>query len=361
MKRVGLVTGGTGLLGSWIIRQLVELDFKRVYVLAREDKNFSPENRVLRILAQHSKGKLCKIRRRLEVIRGNLLESGLGIPVVIRRRLVREVTDVFHSAALAEFRVVLERIRACNVEGTKKVLDFTLEATRSGNPEIKLHHVSTIAIAGTHEGWFSEEQFDLGQNFNNTYERTKFEAEKLIREAQQRGLRANIYRPGIITGDSRHGVTTNFKMIYQPLHFIAQELFSELPADSDCLHSFVPVDKVAEAICLLSLLDDTRSTWHLTNPRETKLDFFFDAASEVFRSRKPELIPLAAFDKDRLSAVQWQLLDPFVPYLNYRLRFAGSTTRAVLNSLGFEWPEMDRVMLKRLFKFCLRSGFGKHG
>jgi thioester reductase-like protein len=63
-----------------------------------------------------------------------------------------------------------------NVDGTHNVITFA-RAVKAGC----LHHVSSITVAGTYSGTFTEAAFDLSQSFDSPYHATKFEAEKLRR------------------------------------------------------------------------------------------------------------------------------------------------------------------------------------
>ncbi|PRC59467.1 short chain dehydrogenase, partial [Mycobacterium sp. ITM-2017-0098] len=85
--------------------------------------------------------------------------------------------------------------RAANVEGTSAVI------TLAGRLDATLHHVSSIAVAGTYRGVFTEDDFDVAQELPTPYHQTKFEAELLVRTAT--GLRYRIYRPAVVVGDSR--------------------------------------------------------------------------------------------------------------------------------------------------------------
>jgi len=358
MKHVAFVTGGTGLLGSWLIRSLVIRDYKKVYVLARGDSKFSGETRVYRTFRYHTNGEVIRqAQKKVEVINGDICKPRLGLPARTINTLLHQTTDIFHTAALADFRIPLALIRVPNVRGTKHVFELARLAQRNGGPPLRVHHISTVAVAGTLQGWFREGQFDCGQRFYNSYEQSKFEAEQIAHEYRRKGLNITIYRPAIITGDSKRGVTTNFKMIYQPLHFLAHGLFQELPANRRSLHSFVPVDMVAEAICLLSQTNPLNGVWHLINPQETDVGKFIDTATHVFRCNKPALIPVERFPRKRLSHLQWDLIEPFVPYFNYRLRFNGEYSNSVLRSFGFQWPKMDDRLLAVLFQYCIDCGY----
>jgi len=132
-----------------------------------------------------------------------------------------------------------------------------------------LHHVSSVAVAGDHRGHFFEDDFDLGQNLESPYHRTKFAAEKLVREA--RGLRWRVYRPAIIAGDSRTGEMDKIDGPYYFFPAIARlaGLPSELPLMLPDLGAtnIVPVDYVATAmVALIRRPGRNRRTYHLVNP-----------------------------------------------------------------------------------------------
>ncbi len=63
--------------------------------------------------------------------------------------------------------------------------------------------MSSIAVAGSYEGHFTEDMFDEGQALPSPYHQTKFEAEKLVRTRVEGAWR--VYRPALVVGDSRTG------------------------------------------------------------------------------------------------------------------------------------------------------------
>ncbi len=358
MKRVVLITGSTGLLGSWLVRLLARRNQWEVIALVRATSDTQARNRLRASLLAHSDNDFAAdVTKNVHVIRGDIREKWFGLGRKRALSLLDQITDVFHSAAVADFNVPLRLIRVSNVKGTRHVCEFAALGKKAMNRKIHVHHISTVAIGGSLCGWFGEGQFDCGQLFHNPYEQSKFEAERLVREYRNQGLHVTIYRPGIITGDSKNGVTTNFKMLYQPLHFLSLELFAEMPADRRRLLSLVPVDRVAEAISLLSSDDSDQSTWHLVNPYEVSIGELFDSAVQVLGCRKPVLVPVERFSRTRLTATQWHLIKPFIPYLNYKLRFKADFTNDRLKQLGFHWPRMTKSMLARLFQYCVTCGY----
>ena len=94
----------------------------------------------------------------------------------------------------------------------------------------------------------------MGQQFSNSYEQTKMEAEKLVPHFAKRHP-TTIYRPSIVVGSSKTGETTTFQGFYQALLFyrrlFARKLIVLLPADPNTPLDLVPVDYVVDALFAL--------------------------------------------------------------------------------------------------------------
>ncbi|WP_410875536.1 SDR family oxidoreductase [Nocardia sp. A7] len=245
-----IVTGGTGFLGRRVVRGLLAADPTAiVHVLVRAESlaKFTAHT------AQHPDSD------RVFALVGDLTAEGLGLGDGAPR-----ADHVLHLGAVYDMTADEETAHAANVAGTRSVIELarSLDAT--------LHHVSSVAVAGDHRGKFFEEDFDLGQNLTSPYHRTKFAAEKLVREADD--VRWRVYRPAIIVGDSRTG---EMDKIDGPYYFFSaisalSGLPSELPLPLPDLGAtnVVPVDYVAEAMVRLvrrAGLDGR--TFHLVNPR----------------------------------------------------------------------------------------------
>ena len=112
-----------------------------------------------------------------------------------------------------------EDSRRVNVAGTRRLLEFA-ELCRERGGLRKFAYVSTAYVAGDHAGLFREDELDVGQGFRNSYERSKFEAERLVREHTDR-LPVQIFRPSIIVGEQSSGWTASFNVLYPPLRGFA--------------------------------------------------------------------------------------------------------------------------------------------
>ncbi len=359
MRKI-FITGATGFLGSYLLKRFLDDEDIMPIVLARAKRGVSSIKRIEDVFIYfYGKNKYKIMLKRIKIVKGEVDKKNLGLDTGTRGELIKDVDEIYHSAAIAQFRVPLGIIRKVNVEGTENVLKFAMECKNKGRLK-KFNHISTTYVGGTKEGVFYENEFDVSQKFNNTYEQTKFESELLVRDYMKKGLSATIFRPSILTGDSINGKTSNFKMLYQPLHFFAAELFDAIPADRDTQFNLIPVDFVAHAIYTVTNNDmKNGAIYHITNPITVSAGHFIDVASDFFGFRKPEFIPLSEFDMDRLTVVQKNLLEPYIPYFNYRLSFDSTNAKRTWERKGLLCPIVDDDLLIKLFKFCIVSGYIK--
>ncbi|MFH1478166.1 MAG: SDR family oxidoreductase [Candidatus Omnitrophota bacterium] len=352
MKNI-FITGSTGFLGWDIARNLLDNTDSNVYLLVRGKADRSGSKRILDLLERsYPEQKRMSIVNRIEVLEGDVTGINLGLKKDKYDSLTKEIDVIYHSAALCEFGIELPIIKKINVDGTKNMLDFALLCGKNGQ-FISFQYVSTVGIAGKTGGVFYENSLDIGQEFNNTYERTKFEAEKLIESYRKKGLSISVYRPSIITGDSKTGEASNFQMLYQPLHFFSLGIFDKIPVNREMKYNLVPVDCVAKAIYLISTNEDNNKNYHVTNPNPIDIDFLLNAASEYFGFKKPKLVSEKEFDYELLRGFGRKLIDPYLPYFNHKaLTFDNTNFNKAIEGKGFKWPVINEAILKRLFKYC---------
>ncbi|HWU86988.1 MAG TPA: dephospho-CoA kinase, partial [Kofleriaceae bacterium] len=139
-------------------------------------------------------------RERAEVLVGDVCDMDLGLSSTEYRALSKELTWIHHLAGIYFMGVDDETARRVNVGGTRTVLDLARDVGRLE----RVVHWSTAMVSGDRHGRFYEEDLEAGQRFLNAYERTKYEAEKLVRAAMRR-LPITVLRPGIIVGDTATG------------------------------------------------------------------------------------------------------------------------------------------------------------
>jgi short-subunit dehydrogenase len=246
------VTGATGFIGRHLVAELLKRD-GTIYALVREG----------------SRGKLDALAQRLDApdgriqpVTGDLSKPALGID-----GFDEKIDHLFHLAAVYDVEADEEASERANVEGTKHVIEFA-----DSHDVGRFHHVSSIAVAGTYKGVFQEDMFDEGQQLPHHYHRTKYEAERLVREGVD--TKTLIYRPALVVG---HSETGEMDKIDGPYYFfkLLQKLRHALPewfplaGPEGGQTNFVPVDFVARAMDHIGHLRDEDlpgDTFHLVNP-----------------------------------------------------------------------------------------------
>jgi long-chain acyl-CoA synthetase len=281
-------------------------------------------------------------------------------------RLSAETTRVIHCAATVRFDHSLKEARRINVEGTRRVLDFA-----GGARKLKsLAYVGTAYVAGEREDLVRESELAVGQNYRNTYEQTKAEAEALVRSRLD-SLPGVILRPSIIVGDSRTGVTSSFKMMYWPLKIYARRLWRTVPGYPNAVLDIVPVDFVAAAVARLAFDEAARgATVHLcAGPKgSATIEQIARRAAEYFKVREPRFVDpklFFALVRPLLFMILWGrkrrvLVDgrAYRDYFTMRMQFDTTNAERLLGPAGVEPPPvMD--YLDRLLNYCVASDWGR--
>ena len=248
MNRPILLTGATGFVGMELLVRILEQTDRDVVALVRACDNEAAQGRIDEVIELLLAPADRPRRGRVRAQAADLTSPGLGLSAIARDRLASSIGAVVHCAASISFTLELEDARRINVDGTREILALAEQAHEHGVLD-RFVHVSTAYVAGEQDGCVGEDDGDVGQDFRNTYERTKLEAEEVVRASS---VPASILRPSVIVGDSETGWTPAFNVIYFPLQAFARGLFPNVPGDAGARLDIVPVDTVADA--LLELL-----------------------------------------------------------------------------------------------------------
>jgi len=253
-----------------------------------------------------------------------------------------------------------------NIDGTKRILSICKD-----HGIRQMHYMSTAYIAGDSR-LFHESDFDIGQALRNDYEQSKFEAEKLVREADFLDC-PTIYRPSIVVGDSRTAYTTTYHGFYAVLK-LAHTLVRRMPLGSTSgrnllaalgmngseRKNFVPVDWVAAVFDhIFSHPQLHGQTYHLTSPQPPLLQDFVDVvqgAVETYSHLAKESDPHKAdenwFFQNYAGEVQI-----YKAYLQDDPTFDSTNTQSAVPHLPC--PVMDTDLMMFLARYAILSQFGK--
>ncbi len=168
-----LLTGATGFVGMELLARYLERTDRSIVAIVRAESDEAARDRLSGMLVNLFGHRAGRYGGRVRAVAGELTATRMGLNQRRWERLAGEVTTIVHSAASVAFTLPLDRARAVNLEGTRRMLELAARGRELGVLE-RYAHISTAYVAGTHAGRFFERDFDLGQEFHNSYEQSKF-------------------------------------------------------------------------------------------------------------------------------------------------------------------------------------------
>ena len=362
-----LLTGGTGLLGRYLIRDLTDRGVP-LALLVRPTRRMSSEQRVEALMATWE-ARIGGQLPRPHVIEGDLTRPDLGLDDLDRDWIAEHCDLVLHNAASLAFHgndPDGEPWRS-NVEGTRAVLEL---CRTTGI--VDLHQVSTAYVCGLRNDRVFESQLDVGQEPGNDYERSKMAAETLIREADFLS-QPTVYRPSIIVGDSQNGFSTTFHGFYAALHLAhtlwqaassepdppapAKQAPTRLTLDGSERKNLVTVDWVSRAITDILLQPDCHGrTYHLTSPHPVATRVMSNVLEQVIENCHNCFVgPGPLKDPTNIEKLFYEQMQVYSSYWRDDPEFDTGNTREVLP--GLPPPTVDHDMLVRLSEAAIEMGF----
>ena len=242
MGRVVLLTGASGALGPHLLAELLgSSDIDRVVVLLRPGAS-DPRVRVeqlrqtaLRLSAGRPSREPIQLDRLWPVL-GDVRRPLLGVDRRTAHELSRTVSVIVHAAAQTNFQAPWSEAHAVNVEGTRNALDLGRRCQQLSQFLL----VSTTCVAGARVGSIQEQTGTTAPDFFNSYERSKWDAE---RAAVLAGLPVRIARLSTCIGSERDGYVHRFGAVHHVLHWYLRGLLPMIPARGDA-----PVDIIATEV-----------------------------------------------------------------------------------------------------------------
>src|SRR4051812_23852542 len=353
MKPPVFLTGATGFLGMEVMARLLEKGDREVIALVRAADDAAAQERLDEVLAKLWPDP-SPYRDRARAVAGDVTSPDLGMDAGTRTAVAEEAQAVMHCAASISFDLELDEARRINVDGTREVIGLARQAKNAGRLD-RFIHVSTAYVAGITEGTFRESQLDAGQEFRNTYEQTKWEAEHIVNDASD--LEPVIARPSIVMGESGSGWTPAFNVLYWPIRAFSRGLFAEVPARPEALVDVVPVDYVADA--LVHLLEDSSSSGvvNLVSGRDAcSVDDLVGMPAAAFGKERPPVVAPGSTGTGSTHADDQAAV--YFPYFDMDMVFDDSRARSLLEPAGIKCPHLADYF-PRLIEYAQSTRWGK--
>ncbi len=354
-----LLTGVTGYIGIHLFMELLKGTESAVYLIIRGSNDGEAEKRLYDKVKYYFPEDFKEdYKERIHILRGELSLELLGLPEETYRYLAEEIDCIIHSAANVRHYGHYEDFFRNNVTVTKNIIDFAKKGKQKD-----LHHISTISVAEGHvkgksKVFFTEEDFDIGQIIETFYGQTKFQAEKLVMNARDEGLNANIYRIGTAVFHSKTGMFQQnieenafYSMVKSYINLGVMPHTEEI--------DFTYVDCAAKAIFLLhdrkKLLNET---FHITNNKKINLSAALtEAMLNIDMCPSGKFIDYLYENYDnplfKTSIENIMLHKGWLSNEEINIEILSLKTDVILAKLDFQWPVLDVTKMKPMITRAL--------
>ena len=337
-----LLTGATGFLGAYLLRDLLVKTDAKLHVVVRAPSRQAAWDRLVGKAAYYfGPGWLDTHRRRIHLVVGELSAPKLGLDRGTYDALARTIDCVMHCAAVTKHYGDRATFVAGNVTSTEHLIELTRRAACDFNM-ISTLSVGGGDIPGVEHAVFTEFDCDIGQTSSNLYVQTKLDAEKAVIELRDEGVACGIFRVGFLTGDS---TTLRFQDNAGDSGFV-QTMRSYLALGrvpvSALARSFCPVNEVSAAVlALMGASSVLGHTHHLDRVLDT------DDAERLLRG-DPRLLPMP--DAEFYAWLAAHMADPAI----------GKAATAMLLHEGLldAAPETETLIVRdKTDRLLQRAGF----
>ena len=293
-----LITGGTGFLGSYIIKELVEKN----YVVRAIRRN----NKLPGYISE-------KIFDKVEWVDGDILD------VVSLEEAMEGMDTVIHTAAMVSFvKKDREQMYRVNVEGTANVVNMALE-----NDIKRFVHISSVASLGrtANGGSVNEEKKWEESKVNTHYAKSKYKGELEVWRGISEGLSGIILNPSTILGygDWNSSSCAIFKKVHEGFNWYTPGI-----------NGFVDVEDTARATIALMESNITEQRY-IINSDNWLFKKLQDTIAENMDKKKPsrEATPL-------LLDIGWRVEKLKSFFSGKRPLFTGDSVRVAKSKTYFE-------------------------
>ncbi|MBP2337563.1 thioester reductase-like protein [Saccharothrix coeruleofusca] len=351
-----LLTGATGFLGAFLLRELLRASEATVHCLVRA------EDEAAGLAKLEANLRWYRLRdevdtSRVRVVPGDLAKPRLGLAEEVFDHLARTVDAVYHAGATVNWLRPYQDLKAANVHGTQEVLRLAAR-----HRTVPVHHLSTTGVfAGAREPGVPlrvDDPTGPARELPSGYLRSKWVAEQVVGLARERGLPVSVYRVDLVSGDQRSGACQTRDFVWLSTKGLIQA--GAVPRGLSGAVPMVPVDYATAAVVALSATSG--ATHHIYNPGQVRWQTIVERLrahgyplaerdweqwrAAVLADRDNALIPLLdAFDlMTSDSAAFYPLVDV-------------SKTEQALEGTGIQCPPITAELVDTYIRFFAETGY----
>ena len=357
------LTGATGFLGAYLLRELLHKTTADIYCLIRCGNSEDGKNRLQKHLEFYLLWEETFSSRIIPVV-GDLSKPLLGLSEGDFNELAGIIDIIYHNGAWVNSARPYSILKPANVLGIQEVI--RLASILQTKP---VHFISTLGFFFNKTNLDNEKitETDIADFsiIKGGYQQTKWVAEQLIILAQQRGLPACIYRSSRISGHSQTGINGNIQDFLCILlkGCIKLGRFPNLKTQIN----MIPVDYVSQSIVSLSLEKKYFGrTFHLVNPQSTSWEQFFN--SMCFLGYPLEKVSyddflaetknqISKYPKDKLYSSLLLLLKFSKIFSPDKVEFNADQTIAELGNISILCPAINEELLNVYFSYFQKIGY----
>ena len=357
-----LLTGSTGYLGAYLVRDLLEQTDAVLHLLIRGNE---PEQRLKRNMEYYfGAGILERFADRVQIWNGEMSLPDGGLSEEACRALWNQVDCVFHCGAKTTHYGKVEDFQKINVDSTQYLLEKCLEY------HADFYFVSSIRVLdnAVKENYqlFDETYMPDCSDARELYSDSKIKSEQLIEAYRKKGVNCTVFRTGMIVADWKTGLIQR-NADENAFYIVLRSFFrlNFLPCVTKKVLDLSYVDKVAEAMVRLIRYAPLNATYHVYNPNKLSTADFYELLRAADMRTPMEMISLDQM-MERLQSAQSEnrsIMDlvimhsaSYIPNSGSRSRMANTRSTALLRQCGFLWPENDAEYMRRLYQ----DGFRKN-
>jgi len=359
-----LITGATGYLGGYLLGDLLNATSAEVYCLVRGKDSTTAKERLIKNLQSYGRWQEA-FSDRIQPVLGDLSQPRFGLDETAFSQLAGKLDTVYHNGGWVNNIRSYAALKPTNVTGTESAI--RLATLHKMKP---LHFVSSLAIffSKTYAGAEVVHETDqpiYDPHIKSGYIQSKWVADRLVQQAQSRGLPASIYRPARVTADSQTGQTNAVKDLLSLL--IKSCIYLKKYPVLDVTIPMVPVDYLSQAISHLSqketswgqafhFINEEPLPWNSLAATLGKLGYDLEALeySAWRRELKQQIDKEPA--NETLKLIQALLYAPNNLFFD-RPRFDMSGVHTGLAGTSVVWPPIDERLVSTYISYFQQIGF----